>query len=572
MVVVAVWGTASTFQVDRAYREDQQGLATIDAARSGLSTTSLTSGSMLASLHQAADSFDQARRRLDDPLLEPVAYLPVLGRQLRSARALSTAAGLAAQVAGLAASRLTPLARDVHATGSARVALLREVASVAGQAERSLAEISLGPSGGLLGQLAERRSELAGQLHTLGGTLRQAAAATSALADLLQGPGRYVVLAANNNEMRAGSGMFLDAGLLTTDAGQLQLSPFQTTASLAVPATAVPLSGDLAARWGWINPGGEWRNLATTPRFEVTGALAARMWKAATGQAVDGVIVLDDQAMAELLAVTGPVRIDGTTVSASNAVAYLTHDQYVTAGSDAARQDALGALAQAVFAEALGSPTGAPSPPSAEEPTSNLVSLALGLAQAAGGRHVMVWSASSSQEALWKKAGVAGTVGPKALLTAVLNVGGNKLDQYLSVRDNLRLAVSGEHTTVTLQVRLANHTPPHQPEYITGPSAGSNLVADEYAGLVAVTLPGDAQRAWVDGYHSLPVAGPDGSTQVVAAPVELLAGQQRALTIHFTLPGRNGQLTVMPSARIPPITYQVGRSTFTDAASHSVSW
>lgn len=572
LVAVVAWGTTSFVQVDRAYREDQQGLATVDAARSGLSTRSLTSGSILTSLHQAERSFNRAQRRLNDPLLDPALYVPVVGRQLRSARALTTAAGGAAQAASLAASRLTPLLSDVHATGSARVQLLRETASVTGQAEASLAHLSLGPSRGLLGQLAQRRSELAGQLHVLVGTLRQAQAATSALADLLQGPGRYAVLAANNDEMRAGSGMLLEAGLLTTGGGQLQLSPFRTTASLAVPATAVPLSGDLAARWGWINPGGEWRNLATTPRFEVTGALAARMWKAATGQTVDGVIVLDDQAMAELLTVTGPVTVAGTTVSASNVVAYLMHDQYETAASNQARKDALGTLAEAVFTEALGSPTGPSSSPSAEEPTSNLINLALGLAQAATGRHVMVWSASSNQEALWKQAGAAGTVGPETLLTAVLNVGGNKLDQYLAVRDDLQLSVKGGRTSVTLHVQLANHTPPGQPQYVTGPAAGSNLVANEYAGLVAVTLPGDAAGAWVEGYHSLPVVGRDGSTQVVAAPVRVLAGQQRDLDIHFTLPGRDGQLDVMPSARIPPITYQLGQSTFTDAEPHSVRW
>jgi hypothetical protein len=70
----------------------------------------------------------------------------------------------------------------------------------------------------------------------------------------------------------------------------------------------------------------------------------------------------------------------------------------------------------------------------------------------------------------------------------------------------------------------------------------------------------------------LPVAGPDGPTQVLAAPVQLLAGQHRDLVIHFTLPGRHGEMDVTPSARIPPITYRVGRTTFTDATSHLVSW
>jgi hypothetical protein len=338
-----------------------------------------------------------------------------------------------------------------------------------------------------------------------------------------------------------------------------------------VPPGAVPLSGDFAARWSWINPGGEWRNLAVSPRYGVTGALAARMWKAATGQDVNGVITLDDQAMAALLAATGPVTVGGTTVNSSNVVSYLMHDQYVTAGSNDARQDELGSLASAVFAQALGAPDGqAESSP--EGPPTSLTDLALDLSQAAAGRHVLLWSASSKQEALWKQAGAAGTIGSNSLLTAVLNIGGNKLDQYLSVRDDLQLSVSGDHTSATLHVQLANHTPSGQPAYISGPTAGSNLVANEYAGLVSLTLPGDATGAWVVGYHSLPVAGPDGRTQVLAVPVQLLAGQQGDLVVHFTLPGRHGQMEVNPSARIPAITYHVGQTTFTDADSHLVRW
>jgi hypothetical protein len=295
------------------------------------------------------------------------------------------------------------------------------------------------------------------------------------------------------------------------------------------------------------------------------------MWKAATGQNVNGVIALDDQAIAALLAATGPVTVGGTTVDSANAVSYLMHDQYVTAGSNEARQDELGSLASAVFAQALGAPD-ALDQSSAEGPPTSLTDLALDLSQAAAGRHVLLWSASSAQEALWEQAGGAGTIGSNSLLTAVLNIGGNKLDQFLSVRDNLQLSVSGDHTSVTLQVQLANHTPAGQPAYISGPTTGSNLVANQYAGLVALTLPGDATDAWVDGYHSLPVAGRDGPTQVLAVPVKLLAGQQGDLVVHFILPGRHGQMEVEPSARIPAITYDVGRTTFTDAHSHVVSW
>ena len=49
------------------------------------------------------------------------------------------------------------------------------------------------------------------------------------MAGILQGPERYLVLMGNNAEMRAGSGMFLELGLLTTSDGELHLSDVMPT-------------------------------------------------------------------------------------------------------------------------------------------------------------------------------------------------------------------------------------------------------------------------------------------------------------------------------------------------------
>ena len=46
----------------------------------------------------------------------------------------------------------------------------------------------------------------------------------SSAATILQGPGTYLLVAGNNAEMRSGSGAFLEAGIVTTAAGELHLS------------------------------------------------------------------------------------------------------------------------------------------------------------------------------------------------------------------------------------------------------------------------------------------------------------------------------------------------------------
>ena len=56
------------------------------------------------------------------------------------------------------------------------------------------------------------------------------------------------------------------------------------------------MGGDLAARWGWLEPGQDWRNLALTPNFDEVGPVAVSMWKAVKHQQVDGVIMIDVEA------------------------------------------------------------------------------------------------------------------------------------------------------------------------------------------------------------------------------------------------------------------------------------
>src|SRR5207247_1833460 len=151
-------------------------------------------------------------------------------------------------------------------------------------------------------------------------TLARAVTSTRGLATFLEGPSRYLVLAANNAEMRAGSGTVLSAGVLTARDGRLSLGEFQPTGDLRLPGDGVALPKDLRARWGWLHPGREWRNLAASPRFDVTGEVATRMWRAAGGKPVEGVLVVDVEALASVLRAVGPVDVGGERIDADGAV------------------------------------------------------------------------------------------------------------------------------------------------------------------------------------------------------------------------------------------------------------
>ena len=131
-------------------------------------------------------------------------------------------------------------------------------------------------------------------------------------------------------------------------------------------------------------PGVDWRNLGLTPQFDVTGPLAASMWKANTGQSVDGVMAIDVQGLQELLTVTGPVTTStGAVVTADNVDQLLLHDQYVGedySSSDAGRVDELSTLASATLHALEDRPFG-------------LHAMVNALSAASSGRHVLIWSA-----------------------------------------------------------------------------------------------------------------------------------------------------------------------------------
>jgi hypothetical protein len=567
LALVVVWIVAAVIDVVVASEHIHEGQSAVESARQGLSADGILSGAPVGSLRSAESSFGAAHGLLSSPLLWPVDVLPVAGRQLRSVQDLS---GAAQQVAGIGVDtvgRSQALLRLPHAAGPDRVAALQQLAALATSTHADLSGVDLGPDQALIGPVAHDRNAFASELAQVRTTLARTSEAASAAATILQGPGTYLLLAGNNAEMRSGSGSFLEAGTITTANGDLHLSAMTPTASLTLSPGVVTVSGDLESRWGWLMPGVDWRNLGLTPQFDVNGPLAARMWKANTGQSVDGVLAIDVQGLQELLEVTGPVTTStGQVVSASTVDQLLLHDQYVgeTYTSDpTARVDELSTLASATL-HAL------------ENQPFQLHTMADALSAAAAGRHVLLWSADAKTEAAWSGAGVAGLLQPTSVMADIINRGGNKLDQYLSETASLRLTADGGKTDGSLTMTFTNRTPPGQSPFIAGPYPGLGTVYGEYVGIATVNLPDDARDISTPSNASVVVSGREGPTILEGAKIDILAGATQHITFHFVLPGSHGSMTVVPSARIPPATWYVagraGSATFEDGAPHTISW
>ncbi len=560
VVMVAIWLAVAGLTLARAALNLEAGRHAADRAQS-LRLSELADQRPLTDLAAAGARLGQAHDELASVVVAPLRFVPVAGRQLRSASALSGAASLVAETGVQAVSRGRQILQAPRAPGPDRVLVLRRLGRLAQRTDQRLAGVDLGPGDGLVSPLARAREQLARKVVDLRSGLEQGGAGARAVGQLLAGPRRYLLLGANNAEMRAGSGMFLSVGVLQTIHGRLQLSGVHSVTDVPVPPGAVPLGGDLAARWGWLQPNVEWRNLMLSPRFDIAAPLAARMWGASGNGPVDGVLVMDPVALEAILAATGPVQVAGRTIGAGNVVDELLHDQYVRLPADAQapeRREELGSLAASAL-QALDQRSWSPE------------RLAEGLARAASGRHLLAWAARPAEERAWAAAGVGGAMSAHSLLVAVLNRGANKLDHFLTTRAKLSLR-PGATTQATLAVTLVNHVDADEPPYIAGPDPGTDLHRGDYLGILSVTLPGQATRGRIDGSPQLAVAGPDGPTRVIGTEVLLASGQSRTLVVRFSLPGRHGWLRLEPSARIPPLTWLVPGRQLDDGRINLFSW
>ncbi len=563
LLVVVSWGAVVAVHVWSAYRHDQRGLAALTAVRSNSDPSTLTASATERSLRAAATEFSSADAALSGPLITPVTVVPVLGRQIRSARSLSAAAEQVSTIGSNFLVQVHDVLDQPHGPGPQRVQSLRHLSALSLVASRQLHAIDTGPSRALVSPLASKHDEFVTQLNDVRIRLAKAAGVSAVVANILQGPQNYLVLAANNAEMRAGSGSFLEVGVADTADGSLHLGEFRQSGQLALAPGQVTVTGDLQRNWGWLKPGVDWRNLGLTPQFDVTAPLAARMWEARTGQQVDGVLAVDIAALSEILKATGPIQAGGTTIGPDNVEQFLLHDQYAGLSDDsaenAARADALGEIAQAVLRQLQGQST-------------DLRALASSVAGAVAGRHLMVWSRNPVAQAAWATSGASGSLTPQSLAVSVVSRGGNKLDQFLYASVALATRTVGSDTAVTMTTHLTNRTPSEQAQFIAGPYPGLGLTYGDYAGIVANNLPAAASHITMTGTGPLTAKGAEGPTWLVAGPVLLHAGASTTVVVHFRLPGVHGSMTVMPSARVPSEQWTYKGAHFTDERPVTLRW
>ncbi|HEV2070900.1 MAG TPA: DUF4012 domain-containing protein, partial [Acidimicrobiales bacterium] len=383
-LVVLTWLVLAGVQAWRLGADALAGTRVAHTARQSVAgAQDVLEGRPDQALAQAQRHFADARERARSWVLAPLRVVPLVGRQLRAVEAVTVGAGTIADVGADGLADVRAVLEAPHRSGPERVALLRRLADVAEQARARLNQVDPGPGGALLPPVASARDDLVEELADLRASLKDGRVLASVLGDLLEGPGRYLVLGVNNAEMRAGAGMPSSIGELETADGHMRLEEMRPVAHVPVPGSAVPLPSDVATRWGWLSPTRDWRDLLASPRFEVSASQAAKMWEAAGNRPVDGVLLLDPLALQAILEATGPVQVDGRTMASDNVVDELLVQQYLRVPDERPEQhqDELGVVAPAAIA-------------ALDRGEWSTAQLADGLNGAVRGRHLMVWSAT----------------------------------------------------------------------------------------------------------------------------------------------------------------------------------
>ncbi|MCU1353571.1 MAG: hypothetical protein JWM05_2780, partial [Acidimicrobiales bacterium] len=425
-----------------------------------------------------------------------------------------------------------------------------------------VAAVDTGGTAGLIGPIGQAHDRLDAAKADATAGLERAALVADAVARLLQGPSHELLLAANNAEMRAGGGMYLSAAPITIAQGRLDLGDVRPTSTLILPAGTVPVTGDLKRNWGWLgDPARDLRNLALTPDFPTSAALARQMWPHLPGgQPVDGAVVLDVDGLRSLLRAVGPVVVEGQRYTSGNIRGLILHDQYKSFPTDrTARRDRLGAVARAVFDRL-------------EHGGWKLETLASELVDAVQGRHLLIWSADAVQQRAWHRVGLDGHLTDRSFAVSVLNRGANKLDQFLPVEVAVDTAAGSQGATdVTVRIKLTNRTRAGEPRYVTGPNA-PGMVEGRYAGIVTLNVPGVARALSLTGGQYLTMRGRDGPTATIGAYVVVDRGRSTTLTARFTLPSGVRSMVVEPAARVPPLVWTVDGHRFERDRRRTIDW
>jgi hypothetical protein len=457
-----------------------------------------------------------AEARLGRWPLRQLGILPLLGRDVRVARAVTGSA--ASTIKG---TRRLVIALEPVQTRQPTRATILEAATALLDLRRSLElDIERVRSTQALTTGSARDHYL--EAATAASQTAQRAGQGLKLAATLYGPpgsARWFLAFQNPAELRGTGGLIGEYGILESSPSGPKLTKVAYYQELERRTKkGVPVPRQVASRYGRFAVDRDWSSVNIPPDMPTVGRIVSGLYQRTTGDRIDGVIAADPLAVAKVLEASGPVRVGAVQLTAKNVAQETLVDAYVRYADDnAARRRFLKQLARTTFQafqKAL-----------AENP----VQLMHGLADAARGRHVQVYTRDPAGQKALLGLGVGGSAAAPAegdyLMAVGINAGGNKLDAFLhrTLDWRIRLAADGS-AKATASLTLENEVPrTGLPSYVVGP----------YDERFTARVNEQIQTLFVDGGYGFTQASVNGRRVGAEAQAELGA---LALTQAVSVP------------------------------------
>jgi hypothetical protein len=402
--------------------------------------------------------------------MKPVQAVPLIGVEVR---ALDVATSEGSRLASTAARTLTTadIQRVRLIDGHVDLNAVRSMQQPLADAAQTVADVQQAvddvPVDWLVPQVGSRFVDLKREVTKAADDTQLASQGAELLPDLLgaRAPRHYLVLFTTPAESRNLGGFVGDYAELTANAGHVEMTRSGEVAELndySAPDKKLMGLSDYINAYGSSRPGRYFQNVTASPTFPDVGAAAAQLYpQAPGGQPIDGVIVVDPEALASILGVTGPVTVPGfdQPLTKANAIDLLTREQYLQFGNNEptdqqVRYDFLHEATRATF-EALTTSTTMPAP-------NTLANL---FGPVVGGGRLLAFSLHDREESLLTRIGMDGTFpsanGGDLLGVFESNTGPNKLDSYLhrDIDKHVTYDPSTGSVDSTVTVALTNEAP-----------------------------------------------------------------------------------------------------------------
>ncbi|MFN0281369.1 MAG: DUF4012 domain-containing protein, partial [Kineosporiaceae bacterium] len=371
---------------------------------------------------------DRADHLTHDPAWAVAARLPVVGDDVTAVRSLTRTAAEVTTAAQPLESTIPRILGDRPAGTLVDPTALKDAAvampALSTAVGSGVAALDAVPTDGVVDRLGSAVEQVRSVLGTVRGPLDSGGPALETFADLLgaAGPRTTVVLLQQDAEARGTGGLVGAYALLKADAGDVTLLASRPRQSLQtgpkLPQKAVPPElGEL-----WNTDLEEWAGLNLSPHFPWTGRLVAAGWALQPDlPQIDNVVAIDQNVFAALLAGTGPVEVDGTTLTPDNAAQYLSRDIYAQHPDYTQVDVAVGRLVQAMFGRLVkGDLAVGPLVTAMREPVEQ--------------RRVLLWSRRPVEQKRIEQTAFSGAIPDRPgpfVMPVINNGGGNKLDAYL---------------------------------------------------------------------------------------------------------------------------------------------